>query len=702
MSVKQELRKTCLRAKHMDGLSKFTYKDLIMLDNQKSSYLSPLAVIGLIDLNAFFAQVEQIRLGLNDDIPVVCAQWLSLIAVSYPARKFGINRMDNILSAKKKCPDLVVAHAAVFKKGETNWAYVKGLPQQATHKVSLDPYRRESRKIIKVCQQFCDLVEKASVDECYLDFGRLIYHKLIEFFPYLKDGDPSLQLPSVPEDIPDHIYWKGELVGDDITSETETEDVNHTSNVRDWDDICMLVGSQLLFEIRSEIYKELGYKTSGGLARCKQIAKLAGGLYKPDNQTVVRNNFIQMFLEKFQLTDITGMGGKTGDIVTQKLLVPLDVSSASFIRENYDLNALKAKFKEDLNLAEKIYEIVRGNYRQALTSRVDVQSMMSRKNFTFKVDRFSDAQDWLNVFVGDLCNRLIDLDDENMNVSILQRTSNPVLKRPKTMNIHVTSSSHGSHSKQTSLPLTLSLQKLRPIMESTAKKLLLDCFGSVIENDKIYPISSLSLIISKFVATKELNMIDLYVERNSARNQKLDDDYQTNGPPNLIKNSELTAPIGRANDDYLGKLFEEFNQSELHCTSPVSMSGKSAKSTGVNSIGKPLQKEEKEYITLLFNKFEVESSSNAAEDSLKRRKNKRSSLELPDNKRVKQSLLDVLIEKKECPYCKVPVEDVFEHNDFHIAMDLSDKLNGKNSTSLLDSERPTKRSMHKGQSKLGF
>ena len=40
----------------------------------------------------FFVEFEQVRLGLPDDLPLICAQWQSIIAVNYPARKYGIKR----------------------------------------------------------------------------------------------------------------------------------------------------------------------------------------------------------------------------------------------------------------------------------------------------------------------------------------------------------------------------------------------------------------------------------------------------------------------------------------------------------------------------------------------------------------------------------------------------------------------------------
>lgn len=43
-------------------------------------------------LKLIHTEFEQVRLGLPDDIPLICAQWQSIIAVNYPARKFGIKR----------------------------------------------------------------------------------------------------------------------------------------------------------------------------------------------------------------------------------------------------------------------------------------------------------------------------------------------------------------------------------------------------------------------------------------------------------------------------------------------------------------------------------------------------------------------------------------------------------------------------------
>lgn len=94
----------------------------------------PLRVIALCDSDAFYAACERVRLGLDPSVPLVVQQWESLIAVSYPARKFGISRMDKIKDAKKKCPNLVAVHVATYKEGEKEPGYWSGVDTR-THKV---------------------------------------------------------------------------------------------------------------------------------------------------------------------------------------------------------------------------------------------------------------------------------------------------------------------------------------------------------------------------------------------------------------------------------------------------------------------------------------------------------------------------------------------------------------------------------------
>ncbi|CRK33108.1 hypothetical protein BN1723_014715 [Verticillium longisporum] len=148
--------------------SQFTYRQLSLLASYAVS--SPLRVIAHIDLDAFYAQCEMVRLNTPEDQPLAVQQWQGLIAINYPARSFGIGRHCTLAEARKLCPDLIAQHVATWREGDDKWAYRDDAAANITSdKVSLDPYRLQSRRILALIKETLpsDLqkVEKASIDE---------------------------------------------------------------------------------------------------------------------------------------------------------------------------------------------------------------------------------------------------------------------------------------------------------------------------------------------------------------------------------------------------------------------------------------------------------------------------------------------------------------------------------------------------------
>lgn len=99
----------------------------------------PLRVIALCDSDAFYATCEQRRLGVDPSLPLVVRQWEALIAVNYPARKYGITRMSKWKDAVKKCPELIVVHVATYKEGEKEPGYWDNV-DTTTHKVRVPAF----------------------------------------------------------------------------------------------------------------------------------------------------------------------------------------------------------------------------------------------------------------------------------------------------------------------------------------------------------------------------------------------------------------------------------------------------------------------------------------------------------------------------------------------------------------------------------
>lgn len=168
-----------------------TYKHLLSAGTLNPT--NPLRVVAHCDVDAAYAQFEASRLGLDATVvPIAVQQWQGLIAVNYPARDAGVSRFESIPEALQKCPDLHLVHVATYAHGSDKADYYPD-PKPETHKVSLDPYRRESNKILAIFKKTCPLgaVEKASIDESYFDLTIEVRKLMIERFPHLSQPPPD-------------------------------------------------------------------------------------------------------------------------------------------------------------------------------------------------------------------------------------------------------------------------------------------------------------------------------------------------------------------------------------------------------------------------------------------------------------------------------------------------------------------------------
>lgn len=450
--------------------SRFTYKHLSQLG--LSSTTCPLRVIAHIDLDAFYAQCEMVRLGVPEEQPLAVQQWQGLIAINYPARKFGINRHCVITEAKKLCPELIMQHVATWKEGDEKWAYHKdAFAHIATHKVSLDPYRLESRKIFACVKDTLpppplQRVEKAGVDELFLDLSAHVHSLLLERYPELRGpppyDDPTENLPRPPTTALD---WNTDALVDLDVTETEDDDP-------DWDDIAVLIGSEIVRSVRAAIHERLKYTTSAGIARNKMMAKLGSAFKKPNQQTIVRNRAIQQFLGGFKFTKIRNLGGKLGEQVvsmfgTDQVNELLEVS----------LDQLKLKLGDDTGTW--VYHVIRGEEYSEVNSRTQIKSMLSAKSFRPSINTFEQAVRWLRIFAADIFSRLVE-------EGVLENK-----RRPKTMNLH---HRQGGQTRSRQAPIPSG----RPIDEMLLFEIANTLMGQVIVDGRAWPCANISLSVGGF------------------------------------------------------------------------------------------------------------------------------------------------------------------------------------------------------------
>ncbi|PWY96426.1 sister chromatid cohesion protein [Aspergillus sclerotioniger CBS 115572] len=473
----------------LKSASRYTYRHLQLL--RQGNTATPLRVIAHVDLDAFYAQCEMVRLETPRTVPLAVQQWDSLIAINYPARSFGITRMISAGEAKKLCPEIILQHVATFREGEGGtWAYRDDAFKRInTDKVCLDPYRAESRKILKVMKEELSRwhqelagdrqgtgslspiqqagLEKASVDEVFIDLSPLVHAVLLQRFPELRANPPGddriTPLPIPPTTA---LEWNAEDCLIDLDeNETEVDDP-------DWDDIAMLIGSEIVRSVRTAVWEQLSYTCSAGVARNKMVAKLGSACNKPNKQTIVRNPAVQNFLGGYKFTKIRMLGGKLGDQVTA-MFGTEQVSDLLKV----SLEQFRAKLDDDT--ATWLYGIIRGEDKSEVNSRTQIKSMLSAKSFRPSINSVDQADKWLRIFAADIYGRLVE-------DGVLEHK-----RRPKTVALH---HRQGAQVRSRQVPIPGS----SPIDETLLFELGKTLFRQVITDGRAWPCANLSLSVGGF------------------------------------------------------------------------------------------------------------------------------------------------------------------------------------------------------------
>lgn len=419
-----------------------------------------------------------------------------LIAVNYPARKFGINRHCNVTEARKLCPQIICQHVATWKEGDEKWAYHEDAAANiATHKVSLDPYRAESRKILALIKEslpaHLQKVEKASIDEVFCDLSAQVRSILMERYPELSQppphGDTTEHLPLPPSSCLD---WQTDALVDLDSEDMEADEV-------DWDDVAMCVGSEIIRGVRARIRSQLGYTCSAGIASNKMLSKLGSGYRKPNQQTVVRSRAAGRFVAGFPLTKIRMLGGKLGDSVVNTL-------GTESIDELLRLSVEQLKSKFGDGTGTWLYNTIRGMDWSEVNPRTQIKSMLSAKSFRPHISSRDQAVRWLRIFVADIYSRLVD-------EGLLENR-----RRPRTINLHHRRGGQ-TRSRQTSIP-----QGRRVLDEKLLFDLAQGLLDQIIAEGSVWPCINLSLSVGGFEETETGNMAigDFLVRGEQARLQQ--------------------------------------------------------------------------------------------------------------------------------------------------------------------------------------
>nr|XP_050023241.1 DNA polymerase eta-like [Dermacentor andersoni] len=344
----------------------------------------------LVDMDCFYVQVEQ-RLAPDwNGKPCAVAQYNTfqgggLIAVNYEARACGVKRGMRGEEAAKLAKDL-----HLFRVPE-----VRG-------KADLTRYRDAGAEVLSVLCQFSEVVERASVDEAYLDLTEAC--KAVPL-PQSVDAMPNTFLGQTPK-----------TASQSGVDDAKAEVVAWLSDIEDPDcpDALLARAAALTEQIRAAVFAQTGFRCSAGIAHNKVLAKLACGLHKPNKQTVLTEAGVPVLFATLPVHKLRKLGGKLGQDIQKLLQVEVVADVLRFSQDQ-----LSSSFGH--KTGTWLYQLVRGIDLEPVTPRKLAQSIGCGKNFRGKLalDTTTKVKHWLEQLSEELVERLLRDREQNQRIAQL-------------------------------------------------------------------------------------------------------------------------------------------------------------------------------------------------------------------------------------------------------------------------------------------
>ncbi|XP_029159577.1 DNA polymerase eta-like [Nylanderia fulva] len=354
-------------------------------------------IVVLVDMDCFFCQVETKLQPQHEGKPLAVVQYNQwemggIIAVNYQARSFGVTRHMRGKEAKEKCPDLVLVTVPCLRG-----------------KADTSRYRKAGSSVIKVIKKHCNVIERASVDEAYLDITDIVDKRLTA-----TNITPKELISSLANT---YIVGYSEINKNDEEERSQGLQTWILDTFKELHDIKaqkLAVAGVIVEEIRASIYQETGFRCSAGISQNKILAKLACGLHKPNCQTILPETAVPSLYSTLPVKKVRNLGGKFGDIVVESL--GCNVMGDLL---QYSLEQLQKRFDEKTGLW--LYNIARGVDNEPVTNRLLSKSIAAFKNFPGKqaITSLEVLKHWAGDLAAEVCERLEQDFEENQRRATL-------------------------------------------------------------------------------------------------------------------------------------------------------------------------------------------------------------------------------------------------------------------------------------------
>eukprot|EP00037_Helgoeca_nana_P009816 m.86143 g.86143 ORF g.86143 m.86143 type:complete len:571 (+) comp19821_c0_seq3:201-1913(+) len=403
----------------------------------------PDRVVIHVDLDSFYAQVEQRRLGLPPETPLCVTQWGVLLAANYNARPFGVKKGMAEADAIKLCHgltcvevekvsvdtfvdtfagaaatdgatdpgtdsgDLDGALAASAAGSQCSAAASAPASSDDKTKVSLRRYRKASHQVMGVIRRFIpeSKIERIGMDEVYGDVSvlaaALVRETSVEAL--------GAELAKAPGQL--YATYADDGDGDDVES------------------VAILAGAVICSRIRAAVLAETTYVISGGVSSNKTVSKVASALNKPDHLTVVQPSEGAALILAQPVRKVPLLRGKLGrsvsgvvhEVLVPQLAADVEVTMAMVATCLDSPHAARTLGKDTV---EWLVHLCHGEDPAAVVPRLRPKSLVTSKGLgDAGVTSMAELRRWLLLLSAELVERI---DEDTAHYK----------RRPKSLVVH--------------------------------------------------------------------------------------------------------------------------------------------------------------------------------------------------------------------------------------------------------------------------
>ncbi|EDN03785.1 conserved hypothetical protein [Histoplasma mississippiense (nom. inval.)] len=235
------------------------------------------------DYDSFYASVFEVENPALKAVPLAVQQKQIVVTCNYEACRRGLRKLQLIKEAKKVCPDVVIV------PGE-----------------DLTRFRDASKEIYTFLKGYVSgwggRVERLGFDEVFLDVTSLVdyniellnYNDLSSSFFHLDKTDPTQGFAYDARTVSGPSYPSSHQSDDGSAPYATSDPQTHPFSPSSKDNansnaLCqrLILGSHLASYIRTQLEEHKGYTATVGISTSKLLAKLAGNVHKPRNQTTL-------------------------------------------------------------------------------------------------------------------------------------------------------------------------------------------------------------------------------------------------------------------------------------------------------------------------------------------------------------------------------------------------------------------------------